>query len=139
VPRGRSECPFCEYPLQVRDAPSSRVPTICTVNVKEGMPTAREACRRLGQAVRTERGRGVRILKIIHGYGSSGKGGRIRDEVRALLGRMVGEGTVASFVPGEEFRRQSGETKNLLRRFPELKDDSDLGRANQGVTFVVLS
>jgi DNA-nicking Smr family endonuclease len=103
------------------------------------MPTAREACRRLRLAVSAERKRGVKVLKIIHGYGSSGKGGRIREEVRKLLERMVGQGEVTGFLPGEDFRRQSGEARNLVRRFPELKEDSDFGRGNQGVTLVVLS
>jgi hypothetical protein len=139
VPAGEERCPYCERPLRVRERPSLRAPLLSTVNLKEGLPTAREACRRLRVTVARERRRGVRVLKVIHGYGSSGKGGRIRDEVRKLLEGMTGRGEVAGFLHGEDFRRQSGRARDLVRRFPELKEDPDFGRGNRGVTLVVLS
>ncbi|RIK64261.1 MAG: hypothetical protein DCC65_14690 [Planctomycetota bacterium] len=48
-----------------------------TVVLKEGMPTAEEARRRLSEALDEARGRGMAALKLVHGYGSSGAGGRV--------------------------------------------------------------
>ena len=134
-----SSCPFCEQPLSIETQPESHVPLLVTVNLKQGLPTAREACGRLRRHIDTERKRGVRVLKVIHGYGSSGKGGRIREEVRKLLAQLEAAGAVAGFLTGEEFRRSTGEARHLVGRFPDLKTDSDFGRGNPGVTLVILS
>jgi len=44
--------------------------------MEAGMPTVEDARRRLLEELRQAKQVGVRALKIIHGYGSSGKGRR---------------------------------------------------------------
>ncbi len=53
---------------------------ITVVNIEKGMPTAKDAMLRLEQALRTARAKREPAIKIIHGYGSSGRGGAIRRE-----------------------------------------------------------
>jgi hypothetical protein len=86
------------------------------------------------EAVRT----GLSVLTLIHGYGSSGKGGVIRFECRKNLEFMRSRGRISDFIPGEAFNRKSGSIKTLLRRFPQMSSDKNLNRGNKGITLVVI-
>ena len=77
-------------------------------------------------------------LKLIHGYGSSGVGGDIRLAVQRRLHEMVEAGKVRACIFGENWSKSDEVSWRLIQERPELKSDSDLGRANQGITIVVL-
>ena len=55
------------------------------VNLEAGMPTVATAQSLLSQSLRTAKANGTRLVKLIHGYGSTGKGGAIRGAVRREL------------------------------------------------------
>ena len=46
------------------------------LNLELGRPDAAEALRRLAAEVKAARHLGIPAMKLIHGYGSSGRGGR---------------------------------------------------------------
>ena len=108
------------------------------VNLERGMPRADQAVRQLTFELRRSRSLGDQALKLIHGYGSSGTGGRIRVETRAYLARLKARGEIGDFIPGEEFTIFNSTTLDAFRRCPELRRDPDLERHNNGVTIVVL-
>ena len=70
------------------------------VNIKYDMPTADLAVRRATYAIENGRTLGASAVKLIHGYGSSGKGGKIRVEVRAYLERPKARGKIRDYIPG---------------------------------------
>jgi hypothetical protein len=107
-------------------------------NLEEGMPTANAALLRLDHALSAARSERLHFLKLIHGYGSSGVGGRLREEVYAALARMERDGRIAGFVPGKEFRRSDAKAWELVKRHRELEQDRDFGRGNRGITIVIL-
>jgi len=78
------------------------------------------------------------LLKIIHGYGSSGAGGEIRIAVQRRLREMVEGGELRGCIFGEEWSKSNEETWRLLQAQPGLKSDADLGRRNLGITIVRL-
>jgi hypothetical protein len=108
------------------------------VNVKEGMPKAFEALARLKNGIGVARARGVRVLSVVHGYGSSGKGGIIREECRKYLDVLRASGQIADFVYGEDLGKRAPQGKNLLKRFPQLDNYRDCQVENPGITVVVL-
>ena len=81
---------------------------------------------------------GARVLTVIHGYGSGGRGGAIRDAVRLLLRGKVATEKARASVAGEEFSETCRETSDLLRSCPWLREHKDLGRENRGITVLVL-
>ncbi len=93
---------------------------------------------RLDRAVVNARAEGIPLLKVIHGYGSSGVGGRLREEVWTALDRFKRNGLIADFIPGEDFRLSNEASWELVKRYKAIKEDRDLGRANRGITIVVL-
>lgn len=109
-----------------------------TVNLEQGLPTVQQALRRLQRELDQARQEGVRVLTLIHGYGSSGKGGAIRLECRRTLEYLLGQGELAQLLSGEDFSRRNGATKHLLHRFPKLQRHPNLNTRNRGITLVVL-
>jgi hypothetical protein len=107
-------------------------------NLERGRPTANEALLRLDFELAQARREGAAALKVIHGYGSSGAGGVLREVVQAALRRMVAEQKVRSFVPGEEWRISNQAAWDMQQSVPELKHDRDLGRVNRGISMVLL-
>jgi hypothetical protein len=77
-------------------------------------------------------------IKIVHGYGSTGKGGDIRIAVQKRLRESVDSGEIRHCIFGEDWSTSYEETWQLLQMNPELKYDVDLGRRNRGITIVVL-
>ena len=108
------------------------------LNLELGRPTADEALRRLEAELEAARHMNTPLLKLIHGYGSSGKGGRIRVEARACLARMKERGELRDVIPGEEFTIFEPRTLAAFQRCPDLRKDPDLERHNNGITVVVL-
>lgn len=108
------------------------------INLEQGMPLADAAIRRLTFELHQSRRMGCTVLKIIHGYGSSGTGGRIRLEARRYLGRLKVKREIKDFIPGEAFSIFSEETRSAFALCGELRQDHDLERHNNGVTFIVL-
>ena len=109
--------------------------TVREINLNYDMPPADVAVRRMEIELSAGRHTGQKLFKFIHGYGSSGTGGKIRGAVRrALCGRQG----VAWVLPGESFGPFSAEARDAAQRWPALRQDRDWGRENDGVTVVVL-
>ncbi|HUJ96250.1 MAG TPA: Smr/MutS family protein [Terriglobales bacterium] len=102
------------------------------------MPTVHQALGRLDYELAAARREGHRILKLIHGYGSSGAGGDIRIAVQRRLMEKSHDGEIRACIFGEDWSISDERTWKLLKTRPELKEDRDLGRKNLGITIVVL-
>lgn len=108
------------------------------MNLKSDMPQVHEAMQRLDRELAVARQGKTSLLKIIHGYGSSGAGGDIRIAVQKRLRELAEEGQIRAYIFGEDWSKSDEETWRVLQAQPALKGDPDLGRRNQGITVVVL-
>jgi hypothetical protein len=102
------------------------------------MPLVREALQHLERELALARGDSATMLKLVHGYGSSGAGGEIRIAVQKMLVEMVRDGKIRDCIFGENWSKSDDAAWQLLKAHPELKNDPDLGRANRGITIIVL-
>lgn len=102
------------------------------------MPTVATAKGLLSQSLRTARANGTHLVKLIHGYGSTGKGGAIRAAVRRELEERKRQGQVRLYIPGEEFSPFYEDARQAVCKYPELAKDRDYTRLNHGITIVVL-
>jgi hypothetical protein len=110
-----------------------------TVNLESGLPSLEEARRRLLAEIEGARQEGVRLLKVVHGYGSSGSGGTLCVGIRKSLRLRVKEGKAVVMIPGERFSADTNESRQLLQRHPSVRGDRDFNRMNPGITIVELS
>ena len=111
---------------------------IKVADIKSDMPTAEQALRRVTAVLAAARATGAAAVKIIHGWGSTGAGGRIRTEARRYLNEQCRKGKVRAVISGEDFSIFNEATLRAFALCPELRRDSDLERHNNGVTIVVL-
>ena len=102
------------------------------------MPTVHEALQRLDRELGLARQQKLKLLKIIHGYGSKGVGGDIKISVQARLQELTRDAQIRGCIYGENWSRSDELTWKLLRSDPTLKDDQDLSRPNPGITIILL-
>ncbi len=130
-------CPFCssklnENPSHVQ-GPRHRV-----VNLKKGLPLVKQALEKMKQELCFSQKQGCRVVTFIHGYGASGKGGVIKDEVRRQLKYLMDLGQIKEVVSGESLSKRSGQRRHLFKRFPYLLESGEFNGENPGITLVIL-
>jgi hypothetical protein len=108
------------------------------LNIKFDMPSAAEGMKRVREELRRSAVLGCTAVKLIHGYGSTGRGGRLRTETRKYLENEKRLGHICDYIPGERFSIFDEATRRAFLRCGSLRRDDDLERANNGVTIVVL-
>jgi hypothetical protein len=109
-----------------------------TFNVEVGLPTLDEARRLVIEEIRRAKRDGARVLKVIHGYGSSGKGGALCVGLRKSFGLRKKEGVIKDFIDGEGFSIFNPTVLAMLESVPELRGDCDLNNTNEGITILWL-
>lgn len=109
-----------------------------TLNLEAGMPPVEEAIGRLRTGLQEMKVSRVKVVKLIHGYGSTGRGGRIRSAVRNELAEMKRRGLIQEFIHGEDFGPTDAASRRLAEQESRITKDPDYGNMNQGITMVVL-
>ena len=109
-----------------------------TINIEDGFPDVLTSLSTLERRLYAERAGRERSVKIIHGYGSTGRGGAIRVSCRRKLSEYKRRKVIKDFCPGEAFGPFGEEGRRLAAVMPSLRNDPDWGRANDGVTIVLL-
>jgi hypothetical protein len=109
---------------------------VMEVNIKATQPSVAGAKQRLIARIAEAQREGTAVLKVIHGYGSSGVGGKLRVALRKTLERLAAEGKLRRVVHGENWDIFDGTTQGLLGDYAELSGDEDLGKRNAGITIV---
>ena len=102
------------------------------------MPPVSEALQYLDRELARSRQAGCTVMKLIHGYGSSGAGGEIRIATQKRLAGMAARGEIRACIFGENWAKSDEQAWALITARPELKQDHDLGRRNLGITIVLL-
>ena len=100
------------------------------------MPLVHEALQRLESELARARQQRSAVLKLIHGYGSTGTGGDIRIAVQKRLYEMAQNGEIRACIYGENWSKSNEEAWKLMQAQSDLKNDSDVGRGNRGITIV---
>lgn len=107
-------------------------------NVEAGLPTLDDARRLVIAEIKKAKREKASVLKVIHGYGSSGKGGTLNVGLRKSFGLRKKEGVIKDYIAGEAFSIFNKTVLDLLDAVPELRGDPDLGATNEGVSILWL-
>ena len=102
------------------------------------MPQVSEALQRMDRELSLARQEKIKLLKLVHGYGSSGEGGDIRIAVQKHLVELTQNGRIRACIFGENWSKSDKTSWKLMQAHSGLKNDSDLGRGNRGITIVIL-
>lgn len=129
---------FRDDPLPQKRKKPSAGKAIPRLNLEEGMPLVEEAVSRMKMGLQELRVSGEKTVKLIHGYGSTGKGGRIRIGVRKELAALKNKRMIRDFVIGEDFGPFNEACREAVAQDQTVRKDIDYGRSNHGITVVML-
>ena len=141
------ECPECGNPRgmqgECRQCGSDVLPVamsdILTLNLKHDSPSVEEALDRLTISLRRASELGIKAIILIHGYGASGEGGRIKCAVHDALESNYFSDRVDEYHFGEYTAFGSEAYHTLLRRRPSLKGYlKHFKEGNAGMTVLLL-
>lgn len=105
------------------------------INLERGYPTAELAIREMINHLGTYKRQGYRALVFIHGYGSTGSGGKIKMAVKSKLKDSSLRGIVQDFCGGEHWMDRK---KEMLAHCEQLRQFEPDISGNFGVTVVLL-
>jgi hypothetical protein len=131
------ECPFCGG-LDSFSSAASRWASF-VMNLESNLPTVDDALDRFHEQLQTLKGKGFRTIKVIHGHGSSGTGGKIRRAFRqAMDDGLWGEAIIEVYY-GEVLTAHRVEFTELTNRYPAIKSHitRDM-QGNPGITLLIL-
>lgn len=111
---------------------------ITTINLEEGLPLVKEALAILDQEILRYTKTNLKVLKLIHGYGSSGSGGKIRTAIRKELLQKKEKNEIINFIPGEKWSIFDEASREIITKSVECSKDCDLNKHNNGITIVIL-
>ena len=137
IESGLRHCIYCGAVIEDQDKnPRLSSELYRSINLERGRPVVEMALKRMQLELNQARIGGVRVISLIHGYGSSGKGGKIRVECRKSLDYLLQKKLVKKVIYGESFHKNSGQGKSLVRQYPELKVQCKTDFNNPGITVV---
>ncbi|MCE7530724.1 Smr/MutS family protein [Polynucleobacter sp. IMCC 29146] len=134
-------CPQCGGERQVmgvcRLCGSADVPEAITetliFDLELGAPLVEEAIAKFEQYLGVASNAGFKTMLVIHGYGSSGKGGEIRKILRDNLEHNFYSDRIVDYYPGEDLKEGNESYTQLLKRRPSLqKQKKQFKNSNAG-------
>jgi hypothetical protein len=131
------ECPFCGNREMIN--PSDTRWGSFVMNLESDLPTVDDALDRFHETLEKLQGKGFRTVKVIHGHGSSGTGGKIRKAFRqAMDDGLWGEAIIEVYY-GEILTPHRAEYSDLIKRYPAIQDTitRDM-QGNPGITLLLL-
>lgn len=115
-----------------------KVKELPVCNLKKDMPSYEKAKTIMVNCIETNRRLRHRIIKIIHGYGSSGIGGTNRIRLRNELVRMCESGKIRDYITGEDFHSSVEKNRQYFNDFRYLTYDPDFETKNPGITIILI-
>ena len=108
------------------------------INLKEGSPSVDYALAVTTIEIDNAKKEGTRCIKVLHGYGSHGKGGAILVELRRLLQTLKKQGKITDFFGGDEWNLFSQRALAVLQSDKTIAGDEDLNKSNPGITIIFI-
>ena len=133
----KNECSFCGD--KSTPSTSSGRPFIFTINLESEMPTVDEALDRFDDELRRVLHAGFKVIKVIHGHGSSGVGGKIRRAFREAMEHNRWGHLIREVYYGEELIPNKLGLIELNKNHPALKKQlSKDVFGNSGITLLIM-
>ena len=107
-----------------------------TIDIKSDKPIVQVANTRLINSIRLHKNE--KVIKIIHGYGSSGVGGKIKQMVHQTLQMLKDQNQIRDYIPGEALVSFMGYADLIAKYKALIQNDSDYKKRNDGITYVFI-
>lgn len=138
IPDSEFQCRFCGSHQRLTRTQARSANNVRTVNIEANRPSVDEALERLESELARARQSSVRIIRLIHGWGSSGTGGKLREACRTYLQSKLGARQIKGVVPGDDYSRATVGGRRLMEKCPSLRASERSDAQNPGITFIEL-
>ena len=108
------------------------------INLKEDGYTVEYALAVLEIEIESAKREGICAMKLLHGYGSHGKGGVIAQAVKKHLALWKRQGFIVDYFGGDHWDIFDPKTQTILNLDKGIYNDEDLGHANPGISIIQL-
>lgn len=81
---------------------------------------------------------GIKAIKVLHGYGSHGKGGVILIELRKILLYWKKQGIIKDFFGGDKWNLSNPLAIKILNEDKTIYNDEDFNKNNPGITIIYI-
>ena len=108
------------------------------INIKEDNPNVDYAIYLFEKELEYSHAVGNKSIIVIHGYGSHGVGGLIKQALKERLAVLKKHKKIEDYVSGEEWGEFNPIKQKMCAQCPELILNSNLQGLNSGVTVVLI-
>lgn len=108
------------------------------INLKDGQFSAESAVATVEIEIEQAKKEGLVALKVLHGYGSHGRGGVIMLALRKALAAWKKSGFISNYFGGEKWNMFSPESQKILFNDKSIYSDCDISNSNPGITIIEL-
>jgi len=107
-----------------------------TIDIKSEMLPKLEAGKKLADVLRQAKTT-HKVVKILHGYGSTGPGGAIKSLTHQSLRNKVKKQEIKAYIPGEAIARPLSFDEVITTYKHLISNDIDFKKDNYGITYVI--
>lgn len=107
-------------------------------NVKQFSPSVEESLGLIEIEIEKCKREGIKVLKVIHGYGSNGVGGAISVALKQKLIIWKKHKLIEDYLFGADWNAYNKKATNILFKYPSIPPDNDFNHGNMGMTILIL-
>ena len=111
---------------------------LITIDIKSEKQTVKEAIAQFLVEVEAYKKGGFKVMKVIHGYGSHGVGGEIRNAFLKECQNLKNRGKIEDFTCCDKWLAQNPVKKIAINYCPDLMADRELYLINPGCSIVIM-
>ena len=111
---------------------------LITIDIKSERQTVAEAIAQFLVEVDAYKKGGFKVMKVIHGYGSHGVGGAIRDNFLKKCQDLKNRKIIEDFVCCDKWTDKNTVKRIAINYCPDLLADAELYHLNPGCSIVIL-
>lgn len=109
------------------------------INLKENNATVDYALAVVEIEIECAKREGCVAIKVLHGYGSHGKGGVIAMKLRKQLRLWKKSGFIIDYFGGDNWNIFDEKTLKILKLDKSIYNDEDMNKSNPGITIIWLT
>ena len=108
------------------------------INLKDDVYNVEFAIATIELEIENAKREGLTAIKVLHGYGSHGRGGAIMLELRRILPFQKRQGFIADYFGGDKWSLFDKQSMEILNSDKSIYGDCDLDKGNPGITIIKL-
>ena len=106
-------------------------------NIKEDNATVEYALNKLEIEIESAKlEEDVKAIKVLHGYGSHGRGGAIFNALKPKLEEWKRKKFIKDYFFGDKWNIFDKQTLKILKADKSIYNDEDLNKSNPGITII---